>query len=249
MRIIIDARKVPAFSLTILRNKEVIHEETYFSSDKIEIEIEYLKESNLSFVWNFALDKDSKALLKHSDCCPPWNLNAKEPIKTTKSFFDIVFQKMYPNPAEGTFYTQISQIPNEMDSISLAFRGTEFYKPLALLDVKNEEDDKILEISFLRQKNIEEIKRKTKRRQQKYVLFRVVEIVLISVIGVLLEVIYPNKFLIFLLSAFMINEIIDTYKACNYIKGFFEKSNSIKSFKELSNRDIITEEFSDSKGK
>lgn len=239
MNIIIDSSKVPAFSLCVFKGNQKIYEELCFSGNKLEFDIGAVGENDLYFEWSFALEKNEKKALKKRADCPPWNLHAKEPTKLSKSFFNSMFEKTYPNPAEGIYITQIMKIPKDLYCLHLAFRGTKLYKRIALLDVSNEVEDRMVDISFRRKDNVEEIKAKSNKRKCRFMLLRIIEWIVLFSIGVLLEEVYPNIVLIFLLSVFLINEFKDAYCEVKYIKGFLAKINDIQCFKEPSADSIV----------
>lgn len=245
MKISIDSSKVPAYSLCIFKDDDKIHEDLHYSRNKMELDIGNVSGVDIRFVWSFALDKKEKKTLREKLECPPWNLHAKEPVRLTKSFFDFMFGKQYPNPADGSYFTKVANIPADLECLHLAFRGTSLYKGFALLDVNSEFEDKLVDVSFVRKGNLEEIKAKSNQRKYTYLCFRIVEILILTCVGVALEEYYPNMFLIFMLVGFYLNEIKDTTRGVKHIKGFFLKCKEVKIFKEPSAEEIIVLDSSD----
>lgn len=229
-KLTINSSKVPACSLKIYSDKEKIFEGFLFSREKTEIYVGNVLEKTLKFEWSFALEKYKRANMLIRKDIPSWKLRKQNAIRIT-NYFDYLFSKLYPNPADGVYMTCIGGMTEEVDDLQLNFRGTKFYKGYTLLDVSSREDDKKLDIHFERRNNRESIKKAAQRRKIVYIFVRCIELLCLFLIGVFLEE-HTNAIVIYSFVAFVWKQIHDMRKTLKDMKKYFEKMEEIPYFRE-----------------
>lgn len=231
MVITIDSSRVPACEMKIASKDRILYDDILFSNSANKIEIDGNEIESLEFKWNFNLSKARYVELERELEYASTNRSAQNPPRLL-SGFDKIFNKLYPDPINSIFSTIIESIPSGMENLYLIFRGTSFFDRIPLLDVASAEDDFNLNIFFSKCNNLDAYFKLIRMRRMRYLSYKSIEFMFIIFIGIMLENLYPNFYLIYLLVAFAIAEMNGIVTDKRRIRMFLDKIENVKQFKE-----------------
>lgn len=238
LKININSSRIPTYYLEVHNGNAICFSGIMHSSEQIAINISAETEY-LEFCWHYPLSQKELMLfgddIEQSDCVG----SALYP-RTNKTVFDTWFESM-DKTEMGVYKTVISNIPNEIQELDVVFRGTKMNQFAPVLDVANPDYEDCFEIFFERNKCVENVISTAEKSKKKYLLFRIIECLILLLVITLFEAFYRKVFIVYPLILVFWKEIYAAKKGLSHRKDFIHNIKGIKKFKETPDEVIVLE--------